>query len=95
VSAIILWIIRALVILFALRLLLRLFFGARRPTTPGRRPGSAPAPGERAGGELVRDPQCGTYVARSRAIAAGSGSATVFFCSTACRDAYAAAHQQR
>ena len=91
----ILWVLRALAVLLALRFLLRLLFGQVRPGGAGR--GPAPRPrtgGERVGGELVRDPQCGTYVARSRAVEIGSGAGTLYFCSTACRDAYAASHRQ-
>jgi uncharacterized protein len=85
----ILWFIRALVVLLALRVLLRLLFGARGQTATGRRTPGPPPPGERVGGDLVRDPQCGTFVARSRAIAVTSGATTTYFCSTTCRDAWA------
>jgi YHS domain-containing protein len=36
--------------------------------------------------DLVRDPVCGTFVARDRAITARVGGDTRFFCSDACRD---------
>jgi YHS domain-containing protein len=55
----------------------------------------APPPGGKAGGELVRDPHCGTYVARARAIAVSAGNETVYFCSATCRDAYRAARAGR
>jgi uncharacterized protein len=79
-----LWIARAIILLLLLRIVLRLLFGrgqARRPAPPG-------GPVERSGGELVRDPHCGTYVPKSRAVVTGSGEAATYFCSTACRDAY-------
>ena len=47
---------------------------------------------ERAGGALVRDPQCGTYVIQSRALQIGSGDHAHFFCSDTCRTAWMAAH---
>ena len=45
-------------------------------------------PTERVGGELVRDPQCGTYVAKSRAIVVTRNGETLYFCSAKCRDDY-------
>ena len=47
---------------------------------------------ERAGGALVRDPQCGTYIPESRALVLGRGPDALHFCSTTCRDAWTAAH---
>jgi YHS domain-containing protein len=92
---ILVWIFRVLVILFLLRVVLNFFFGRRPATTPGGRrgpfrgPGGAAGPGpSKEGGELVRDPQCGTYVPKARAIAARVGNGTSYFCSTNCRDAY-------
>jgi hypothetical protein len=81
-----LWIVRILIILLIIRFVLRLLFP---PRTPVRRGTPAGGPVERAGGELVRDPHCGTYVPKARAIAVGSGASVTYFCSTACRDAHA------
>ena len=84
-------IIRFLIILLIIRIVVSWISGVRhsmRATTAGggARFSGRPRPvGERAGGTLVRDPNCGTYIPESRAIAAGS----LRFCSTACRDAYA------
>ena len=36
--------------------------------------------------DLVRDPVCGTFVARDRAITTTIGGESRFFCSAACRD---------
>ena len=79
---ILLWIVRALVVLLlVLRLVLRLLF----PPAPAG--GQAPPPAARVrrnalGGELVRDPQCGTYVPEGRAIAVGVGRRRrCYFCS--------------
>ena len=47
----------------------------------------------RAGHEvtaLVRDPECGTFVAPSTALSYGSGAQMRFFCSEKCRRAYQA-----
>jgi YHS domain-containing protein len=84
--AALIWLARAIILLLILRFVLRLFFGGG---APARRPQArAGGPVERAGGELVRDPQCGTYVPKSRAIAVGTGTAAIYFCSATCRDAF-------
>jgi len=83
------WIVRFLVVLFVIRLIVNAIFGVRPRQTRQARPSG---PVERAGGTLVRDPQCGTYLPETRAIRVGSGADARFFCSTACRDAYRAAH---
>jgi hypothetical protein len=62
--------------------------GFGRPPTGAPRQRESAQPTERAGGRLVRDPQCGTYVPEGRAIRIGTGDETRCFCSTACRDAY-------
>lgn len=41
-----------------------------------------------AGGELKKDPVCGTYVPESSAVKWTIGGQTVYFCSEACRDKY-------
>jgi hypothetical protein len=95
------WIIEAVLLTVVVNLVLRALGG--RPAARAGGPRSAPggpgrAPGgqtsERAGGALVRDPQCGTYVPQSRAIRMGSGAGALYFCSDGCRAAYVAAHQQ-
>jgi YHS domain-containing protein len=53
------------------------------PGGPGG-PGGAGA----ASVPLVRDPVCGTYVVRAKALTAGSGDQTQYFCSEKCRDEY-------
>ena len=83
------WIFRILLILLVIRLLVRAVYGFMRPS----RSGAGRAPGqmrERAGGELVRDPNCGTFIPRSTAIAVGSGADTKYFCSDTCRDQFLA-----
>ena len=42
------------------------------------------------GGELKRDPICGTYVSTATALRKTSGGETVYFCSTECRDKFRA-----
>jgi hypothetical protein len=52
------------------------------PTPSGRTPV--------AGVSMVRDPVCGTFVVRERAITLGTGDRQVYFCSAGCRDKYQA-----
>ena len=42
-----------------------------------------------AGGELKRDPVCGTFVPTSTSLTKTVGGETTYFCSAACRDKYA------
>jgi YHS domain-containing protein len=86
VTAILIWIVRLLVILLFIRLLMRALGVSRGPAIPRPRARDV----ERSGGTLVQDPQCGTYLPKSRALMIGSGDDTKYFCSPACRDAYAA-----
>jgi hypothetical protein len=87
-TAVLVWIARVLVILMIIRLVVR-FWSARRLATAQRT-----KPLQRAGGTLVRDPQCGTYVPESRALTVRARSGTLHFCSAACRDAWTAAHME-
>lgn len=89
-TVILLWILRVLVVLFVLRLVLRAVF-PRGLAAPGPRSGPRRRRTERIGGELVRDPQCGTYIPKDRAVVAGTGSKALYFCSTTCRDTYLSA----
>ena len=84
------WIIRLLVVLFVIRLIVRAIYGLTRVQQAPRR-GARPI--ERAGGALVRDPQCGTYIPQSNALSLRDAGETKFFCSAACRDTWAAAHR--
>lgn len=93
------WIARFLLILFVVRLVLRMFSPspARGGPAPGgprpRGPFGARQPQpERVGGQLVRCAQCGTYVPASGAINAPQSGSIGHFCSDKCRQEYAAAH---
>ena len=78
-----LWIARVLIFLILLRFILRLVFGTAfaRRAAPRR-------VSERAGGELVRDPVCGTYIPKAGAFVIGKGDDAKYFCSIECRDKY-------
>ena len=60
-----------------------------QPSQPetAARSGSSDAPG---GGELKRDPVCGTFVATSTAFKKTVRGETLLFCSADCRDKYGA-----
>ena len=49
--------------------------------------GATPA---RPGVQMVRDPVCGTFLLRDRAVTLTDRRQQVFFCSTTCRDKYKA-----
>jgi uncharacterized protein len=85
VSVLLIWIVRVLVILLLIRLVMRAFGMTRGPAIPRPRRRDV----ERSGGTLVQDPHCGTYLPQSRALAVTAGGDTKYFCSPACRDAYA------
>lgn len=84
------WIWRAILFLIVLRLVLRFVQGLLQGLAPGSGSGATGggrrAP--RAPEQLVRDPVCGTYVPRARALTTGSGAALRYFCSEQCREAY-------
>lgn len=85
---VLLGIVRVLVILLIIRLVVsavRNVMGRRPPAKARTRVA------ERAGGVLVRDPHCGTYLPESRALTVGNGSDVMHFCSPACRDAWRSA----
>lgn len=59
-------------------------FTPAQPQQP--RPNTAAVP---AGGELKKDPVCGTYISTATSIKTTSGGQILHFCSTSCRDKYA------
>jgi YHS domain-containing protein len=55
--------------------------------SPPAPPASASGPsGPRAGGELKRDPVCGTFIPAANAVTKSIGGEVLYFCSEACRD---------
>ena len=59
-------------------------FAPAQPQQP--RPNTAEVP---VGGELKKDPVCGTYISTATSIKITSGDQILHFCSTSCRDKYA------
>ena len=85
----ILKVIVPLIIFLVVRYLLRTVFASFQSTEPGNKPQvRTDAP---AGGELKKDPVCGTYVAATAGISHQIKGQTVYFCSKECRDKYRAA----
>ncbi len=76
------WLIRFLVAAVAVRMAWKFFSGLLEGAA--QRPRVAP----RQGVMLVRDPVCGTYVDRTRAVSARGGGEVRYFCSEDCRTAY-------
>jgi YHS domain-containing protein len=68
------WLAAAVAVLFPL---------LRRPLSGGTRHAD-----ESHRDELVKDPVCGTYVVRSRAVTRDDGGSPRFFCSTDCARRY-------
>jgi YHS domain-containing protein len=72
-----------LLVFFLLRPLLRsLFAPASAPRRPEQPPQVSP------GGELKKDPVCGTYVSTAASVQSRIGGEIVHFCSADCRDRY-------
>jgi YHS domain-containing protein len=84
---IVLWVLRILALLLLVRVVLRMLFPRRGAQGA---PGGPAKPAGKIGGELVRDPHCGTYVAKTSALSSLVKGEMVYFCSAACRDSYLA-----
>ncbi len=81
-------------LLFLLLALLGLFVkNWLRPERSIPRPSPGGADRPRVTGRMLKDPQCGTYVAAELAVSARAGGQTLHFCSRECRDLYLAALQ--
>jgi YHS domain-containing protein len=80
------WVLRLLLFLIVVRLVWRFLAGVMDGMT-------APASKSKGAGAkavpLVRDPVCGTYIVRERALTIVAGKQTQYFCSETCRDEYA------
>jgi YHS domain-containing protein len=50
--------------------------------------GSRPSPSPPSGGELKKDPVCGTFISTATAFQKFSQGQTYYFCSTECRDKF-------
>jgi YHS domain-containing protein len=70
-----------------IRQVILLVLRAFSPKAPGPS-GPPPAPREQSGGELKKDPVCGTFVAVASSVKRNVDGEVIHFCSTACRDKY-------
>jgi uncharacterized protein len=70
---------------FIARAAWRLLDGIVEGASGGRRGGGGVP---QRGVQMVRDPVCGTFLVRDRAVTLVDGRTQLFFCSDACRDAY-------
>jgi YHS domain-containing protein len=69
------------------RSFLRSFLSGAQRDHSSSRPASSPPPLQ-AGGELKRDPVCGTYVSTAVSMKRTVKGEVVYFCSPECRDKY-------
>ena len=76
-----------LLLFLVLRYVFKTVSNSLKSTAGQPQPRQAPPP-IHAGGELRKDPVCGTYVSPEAAIARTVKGETVYFCSNACRDRY-------
>jgi len=75
-----------IILFLLLRSVLRgIFAGFRTPMPPTRAQQPPPVP---AGGELKKDPVCGTYVSTAASVTRTVRGEVLHFCSKECRDKY-------
>lgn len=77
------WFLRIVAVLLLIRALWRFLAGVAGKTKKSGRFDKA-----QKSVRLVRDPVCGTYVPRMRALTIGQGNGAQFFCSERCRTSY-------
>lgn len=85
------WLLRALLLVIVFLLIQKAIsyllggwtsLGRKRPRA------KTPPTGRAIEGRMVKDPQCGMYVASSLALSLEADGGRVYFCSENCRDAY-------
>ncbi len=81
-------IVLPLILFLILRSVLKSIFGSARSSVT-EHPKSGPS--VRAGGELKKDPVCGTFVSPEASVTRNIHGELVYFCSKACRDKYSPA----
>ena len=79
------WLLRLILLIIIIRMAWRFLNDIIEGASgPGRRAASPPEKSV----PLVRDPVCGTFVVRARALTSGHGDDMQFFCSERCRTEY-------
>jgi YHS domain-containing protein len=82
------WVLRALLFLIVIRLVWRFIAGVMDGMSPAPQNTGKAASKKKKSVPLVKDPVCGTYVVRERALTLDTGKQTQYFCSERCRDEY-------
>ena len=77
-----------LLVLFLIRAILRSIFASVRSYGSSQARPQQQQPTVSAGGELKKDPVCGTYVSTSGSLTRSVNGEMVYFCSAQCRDKY-------
>ena len=83
------FVVLPLLVLWLLRSILRSIFGGLNSQVAAKP--ARPAPTVSPGGELKKDPVCGTYVSADTSVTKRIDGQTLHFCSPGCRDKYRAA----
>jgi uncharacterized protein len=83
--------VRFVIFLLLAIVLYKLLANLIKDSRPGRREG----PPDRKIAELVRDPQCGTYLLPEQGVSARVAGDVHHFCSEACRDRFLEEHSAR
>ena len=78
-----------LLVFVLVRSFFRSLFQTRRDVS--RQPPPASAPNVVLGGELKKDPVCGTYVSTGASVTRTVNGQVLYFCSQECRDKYGTA----
>jgi YHS domain-containing protein len=73
-----------MVVRAVLRNVFSTFRGPTRPPAPARQQ----PPQVQVGGELIKDPVCGTYVSTTSSVTRNVDGQVLHFCSKECRDRY-------
>jgi YHS domain-containing protein len=74
-----------LLLFLLVRNMLRGFFAGSPPRRAMQQPQAPPVP---VGGELKKDPVCGTYVSAATALQEKVKGETLYFCSRECKERY-------
>ncbi len=74
--------------------ILRVFSSSGQEPSVQAPPGGPPKTSA-SGGELHRDPVCGTFVSEATSLKSDVSGAIFYFCSANCRDRYLAASRER
>ena len=77
-----------LLLLLVVRALIARLFGNRRKASGNRSRGRANRARATVRGRMVKDPQCGIYVATDLAVRTRTKDTNLYFCSEECRDKF-------